>query len=41
VMQDVSFDLTPMRDAWIDAYQQPTGTIILHVAEWGSVDYTF
>jgi Pacifastin inhibitor (LCMII) len=41
VMQDVSFDLTPMRDAWIDAYQQPSGTIVVHVADWGSVEYTF
>lgn len=41
VMQELSFDLTPMRDAWIDAYQQPSGTIIVHVAEWGSLDYTF
>jgi hypothetical protein len=41
VMQDLSFDLTPMRDAWIDAYGQPTGTIIVHVADWGTLDYTF
>lgn len=41
VMQDLVFDLTPMRDAWIDAYMQPSGTIIVHVADWGSLDYTF
>lgn len=41
VAQDVTFDLTPMRDAWIDAYQQPSGTMVVHVADWGSVDYTF
>jgi hypothetical protein len=41
VMQELAFDLAPMRDAWIDGYQQPSGTIILHVADWGSLDYTF
>lgn len=41
VMDTLSFDLTPVRDAWIDAYQSPSGTIILNVADWGSLDYTF
>ncbi len=41
VEQALEFDLTLMRDAWIDAYQQPSGTITLHVADWGSLDYTF
>jgi hypothetical protein len=41
VMQDITFDLTPMRDAWVDAYQQASGTIVLHVADWGSLDYVF
>jgi hypothetical protein len=41
VMEDLTFDLTPMREAWVDAYQQPSGTITLHVADWGSLDYTF
>lgn len=41
VSTDVVIDLAPMRDAWIDAYQQPSGTIIVHVADWGSVDYSF
>jgi hypothetical protein len=37
VTAELSFDLTPMRDA----YQQPSGTIIVHVADWGSLDYSF
>lgn len=41
VMQELVFDLTPMRDAWIDAYMQASGTIVVHVDEWGSLDYTF
>lgn len=41
VMEELSIDLVPMRDAWIDAYQQASGTIILHVADWGSLDYSF
>jgi hypothetical protein len=41
VTQPLAIDLGPMRDAWIEAYQQPSGTLILHVADWGSLDYTF
>lgn len=41
VQQALTFDLVPLRDSWIDAYQQPSGTITLHVGDWGSLDYTF
>jgi len=41
LMAQLVIDLTPMRDAWIDAYQQPSGTITVNVADWGSLDYTF
>ena len=41
VTRELVFDLTPMRDAWIDAYMQPSGTITVHVGDWGSLDYTF
>ena len=37
----LAFDLSPVRNAWIDAYQQLSGTITLNVAGWGSIDYTF
>jgi hypothetical protein len=40
-MAELTVDLTPMRDAWIDAYQQPSGTITVNVADWGALDYTF
>ncbi|MCX4246184.1 hypothetical protein [Paraliomyxa miuraensis] len=41
VMEERNFDLSPMRQAWIDAYMQANGTITLHVADWGSIDYVF
>ena len=37
----LTFDLTPMRNDWVDAYQQLSGTIIVNVTGWGSIDYNF
>ena len=37
----IAFDLSPVRNAWIDAYQQLSGTITLNVPGWGSLDYSF
>jgi hypothetical protein len=41
VVQPLVIDLVPIRDAWIASYLEQHGTIILHVADWGSLDYTF
>jgi hypothetical protein len=41
VTAELTIDLTSMRDAWIDAYQQPSGTIIVQLAGWGPLDYSF
>jgi hypothetical protein len=41
VVQPLVIDLVPMRDAWIDGYLEQHGTIILHIADWGTLDYTF
>ena len=38
---EILVDLVPLRDAWIDAYQESSGTILVHVADWGTLDYTF
>lgn len=37
----LTFDLTPIRNDWIDAYQQLSGTITLNVDGWGPVSYLF
>lgn len=37
----LAYDLTPVRNAWIDAYQQLSGTITLNVSGWGAIDYSF
>lgn len=37
---ELQFDLTPLKTAWQDAYQQSAGTITLHV-DGQTVDYTF
>lgn len=37
----IAFDLSPVRNAWVDAYQQLSGTITLNVPGWGSLDYSF
>lgn len=39
--QDITIDLTPMREAWITAYQMPNGTITVHVPDFGTIDYVF
>lgn len=36
----VSFDLTPLREAWIGAYGGTTGTILVHVGAF-TADYSF
>lgn len=35
-----TFDLTPLRDAWIDAYGGPSGTIVVHVGAF-TAEYDF
>jgi hypothetical protein len=39
-VEDVTFDLTPLRDAWRAAYGATSGTITVHVGGQ-SVEYTF
>jgi hypothetical protein len=42
VMEQREIDLTAMKTAWQEGYQQEHGTIVLHVAGWGtSLDYNF
>lgn len=36
----LTFDLTPLKTAWQDAYQQESGTITVHV-DGQTVEYTF
>ena len=38
--ETLSFDLTPLKQAWQDGYQQESGTITVHT-DGGSVTYTF
>lgn len=38
--QSLAFDLSPLKQAWQDAYQQSTGTITINTAS-GTVDYGF
>ena len=38
--QTLSFDLTPLKQAWQDAYQQSSGEITVHT-DGGTVAYTF
>ena len=40
ITEDRTFDLTPLKEAWQAAYQQTSGTIVVHVAGQ-TVDYTF
>jgi len=40
ILATVSFDLTSIREAWQDAYQSDSSTIILHVGEQ-SIQYDF
>jgi hypothetical protein len=40
--QELTFDLTPMKDAWIAGYQQQNGTILLNLQGWmGQLSYSF
>jgi len=39
--QELSISLLPLRNAWVDAYMQASGTITLNIAGWGAIDYSF
>ena len=40
--EELTFDLTPMKQAWIDGYQSQNGTILLNLQGWmGQLSYTF
>ncbi|MEM7159942.1 MAG: hypothetical protein AAF799_44290 [Myxococcota bacterium] len=41
VMEETVFDLMPLRNAYIEAYQELSGTMTVNVAGWGPIDYTF
>jgi len=41
VSEVLDFDLTPMREAWVAGYGQASGTIIVHVGDYGAVEYGF
>lgn len=40
ISETLTFDLSPLKQAWQDGYQQESGTITIHT-EAGSVTYTF
>lgn len=42
IMEQKAIDLGPLRQAWIDAYGQQSGTITIHLAGFDQpIDYTF
>jgi hypothetical protein len=40
--QELTFDLSKLATLYCNSYQQPTGTIILHIGDWpDSITYSF
>lgn len=39
--EDVQLDLTPIRDAWNASFGPGSGTVVVHLADYGPIDYSF